>query len=73
MLVQLKSMELAEKIFENETDIICLEIVQFLMGDGDLIFSLKRNPQVFQWKNSLDKMLETKHYSEPGLTQLPVQ
>lgn len=36
-------------------------------------FGLKRNPQVFQQNNSLDKLLETKHYSEPGLTQFPVQ
>lgn len=42
------------------------------MGDGDFIFGSKRNPQVFQQKNNLDK-LETKHYSEPGLTQFPVQ
>lgn len=43
------------------------------MGDGDLIFGLKRNPQVFQQKNNLDKLLETKNYSEWGLTLFPVQ
>lgn len=43
------------------------------MGDGDLILGLKRNPQVFQQKNSLDKVLETKRYNEPGLTQFSVE
>lgn len=37
------------------------------MRDRDLILVLKRNPQVFQQKNSLDKVLETKHFSEPIL------